>query len=114
MHVCAGVMARYEHQQNTDLHDAEVHVIRLGEIAFATNSFELFLDYGNRIRARSKAQQTFLIQLCCGSDGYLPTEKAERGSHYSAYVSSGVTGHTGGDLLVRSTLETIRTLFEEN
>lgn len=85
-------MARYEHQQNTDLHDAEVHVIRLGEIAFATNSFELFLDYGNRIRARSKAQQTFLIQLCCGSDGYLPTEKAERGSHYSAYVSSGGNG----------------------
>ena len=63
MHVCAGVMARYEHQQNTDLHDAEVHVIRLGEIAFATNSFELFLDYGNRIRESSKAQQTFLIKL---------------------------------------------------
>ena len=83
------------------------------EIVFATNSFELFLDYGNKIRARSKAQQTFLIQLCCGSDGYLPTEKAERGGHYSAYVSSGVTGHAGGDLLVRETLETIKALFAE-
>lgn len=113
MHVCAGVMARYEHQQTVDLHPVEVHVLRVGDVAFATNSFELFLDYGNRIRARSKAQQTFLIQLCCGSDGYLPTEKAERGSHYSAYVSSGVTGHAGGDLLVRETLEAIRTLFEE-
>lgn len=111
MHVCAGVMARFEHQQQVNLHAAEVHVLRLGDIAFATNSFELFLDYGNRIRARSKAQQTFLIQLCCGSDGYLPTEKAERGSHYSAYVSSGVTGHAGGDLLVRETLETINALF---
>lgn len=113
MHVCAGVMARFEHQQKVDLHNAELHVIRLGEVAFATNSFELFLDYGNRIRARSQAQQTFLVQLCCGSDGYLPTEKAERGSHYSAYVSSGVTGHEGGDLLVRETLETIRELFTE-
>ena len=54
-----------------------------------------------------------MIQLCCGSDGYLPTEKAERGSHYSAYVSSGVTGHAGGDLLVRETLETINALFAE-
>lgn len=113
MHVCAGVMARFEHQQKVDLHNVEVHIIRLGNIAFATNSFELFLDYGNKIRARSKAQQTFLIQLCCGSDGYLPTEKAERGGHYSAYVSSGVTGHAGGDLLVRETLETIKALFAE-
>lgn len=113
MHVCAGVIARYEHQQNVNLHTVEVHVIRLGDIAFATNSFELFLDYGNRIRARSKAQQTFIIQLCCGSDGYLPTEKAERGSHYSAYVSSGVTGHAGGDLLVREILEEISALFSE-
>lgn len=114
MHVCAGTMARYEHQQTADLHSVEVHIIRLGDIAFATSSFELFLDYGNQIRARSKAQQTFLVQLCCGSDGYLPTRKAERGSHYSAYVSSGVTGHAGGDLLVRETLEAIRELFSDD
>ena len=47
------------------------------------------------------------LQLACGSDGYLPTEKAEKGSHYSAYVSSGVTGHEGGELLVRKTIEEI-------
>ncbi|MBQ4098387.1 MAG: hypothetical protein IJC72_03665, partial [Clostridia bacterium] len=63
------------------------------------------------IRARSKAKQTFLIQLACGSSGYLPTEKAEKGGHYSAYVSSGYTGHEGGDLLVRETLERINKKF---
>ena len=89
----------------------EVHIARLGNIAFATSSFELFLNYGNQIRARSKAQQTFLIQLACGANGYLPTERAERGGHYSAYISSGVTGHAGGDILVRKTVEEINKMF---
>ena len=79
----------------------------------ATNPFEIFLDYGNRIKARSFAQQTFIIQLCNGYGGYLPTEKAEKGGHYSAYISSGNVGHEGGDILVRNTLNQINSLFEE-
>lgn len=111
MHVYAGTMARYEQQQRQDLHHAEIHILRIGNIAFATNPFELFLDFGNVIRARSFAQQTFLIQLACGNDAYLPTEKAEKGGHYSAYVSSGVVGHEGGDLLVRTTVSGINEMF---
>ncbi len=66
----------------------ETHVIRFGYVAIATNPFELFLDYGNQMRARSLAAQTFIIQLACGCEGYLPTARAERGGHYSAYVST--------------------------
>lgn len=111
LYIHAGTVARYETQQTKDIFDIEVHFIRLGDIAFATNPFELFLDYGNQMRARSKAKQTFLIQLCCGASGYLPTEKAEKGSHYSAYVSSGRTGHVGGEMLVRKTLDEINNMF---
>ena len=111
MHVYSGIIARYELQKTVNQFPCEIHIIRFGDVAFATNPFELFLDYGNQIRARSKAKQTFLIQLACGSKGYLPTEKAENGSHYSAYVSSGYTGHVGGDILVRNTLETINKMF---
>ena len=93
--------------------DTEVHVIRLGNIAIATNPFELFLDYGNQIKARSKAEQTFLIQLANGAEGYLPTEKAEKGGHYSAFISSGITGHVGGEMLVRGTLKSINHMFAE-
>ena len=111
MHVYAGTIARYRTQQKINTFTEEIHIIKFGDIAIATNPFELFLNYGNKIRARSKAKQTFLIQLSCGADGYLPTEKAEKGSHYSAYVSSGSTGHEGGDLLVRETLERINSMF---
>ena len=102
-----GTIRRFRLQEICDILNVEVHTIRLGTVAFATNPFELFLDYGNQIRARSHAEQTFLIQLCCGAEGYLPTEKAEKGSHYSAYVASGQVGHAGGEQLVRTTLEDI-------
>jgi hypothetical protein len=112
MHVHAGTVARYNAQQEIFNTTIEVHVLKLGNVAFATNPYELFLDYGNQIRARSKASQTFLIQLCCGSMGYLPTKKAEEGSHYSAYVSSGTVGHVGGDMLVRKTVSEINKMFK--
>ena len=101
-------------QETIDVVPIEVHVMRLGPVALATNPYELFLDYGNRIRARSKASQTFLVQQCCGSFGYVPTEKAERGSHYSAYVSSGTVGHEGGDLLVRKTVSEINDMLKKD
>ena len=108
-----GTVARYHLQQTVDIFTIESHVLKLGDVAFATNPFELFLNYGNQIRARSKASQTFLIQLACGVWGYLPTEKAEKGSHYSAFVGSGFAGHEGGNLLVRKTIQEINEMFKD-
>ena len=106
-----GILRRAELQEKLEVLPTEVHIIRLGSIAIATNPFELFLDYGNQIKARSLAEQTFLIQLCCGWESYLPTEKAEKGGHYSAFVSSGKVGHVGGEQLVRETLQDINGMF---
>lgn len=113
LYVYSGIVDRYELQQTINEFSEEIHIIKFDDIAIATNPFELFLNYGNQIRARSLAKQTFLIQLACGAGGYLPTEKAEKGSHYSAYVSSGTTGHEGGDILVRTTLEHINGMFRK-
>ena len=112
MHVHAGSILRYREQQFKEVVPMEYHVIRFGDVAMATNPFELFLDFGNRMKARSKAKQTFVIQLCCGSLGYLPTEKAEKAGHYSAYISSGKVGHEGGDLLTRETITEINKMFD--
>ena len=111
LYIYSGIVDRYTAQQHMNCFKEEIHVVRFDDVAFASNPYELFLDYGNQIRARSKAKQTFLIQLACGCGGYLPTEAAEKGSHYSAYVSSGTTGHIGGEILVRETLEMINNKF---
>lgn len=112
-YVHAGLICRYRYQQFTETFTAETHVIRFGDVAFATNPFELFLDFGNRLKARSHAEQIFIVQLCCGCDGYLPTEKAEKAGHYSAYITSGNVGHEGGDLLVRKQLKEINEMFDK-
>ena len=111
MQIYSGIVSRYRLQQTMDLYQIESHVLRIGDVAFATNPYELFLNYGNQIRARSLAKQTFLVQLCCGAFGYLPTEKAEKGGHYSAFVGSGTTGHVGGEILVRKTIREINEMF---
>jgi len=113
LHVHIGTIRRYREQQFKNVVTAETHIIRLGNIAISTSPFELFLDYGNIIKARSISEQTFIIQLCCGGLGYLPTQKAEKGGHYSAYVSSGRVGHEGGDLLVRKTIKEINEMFKK-
>ena len=112
MHVHTGTIARYREQQFKEMYQIETHIVRFGDVAFSTNPFELFLDFGNRIKARSNAKQTFVVQLSCGNGGYLPTEKAEKSGHYSAYISSGNVGHEGGDLFVRKTVKEINKMFE--
>jgi len=111
MYVHAGTISRYRFQQMAEIYPMELHVVRLGNIAMVTNPFELFLDYGNRMKARSLAEQTFIVQLACGAGAYLPTEKAEKAGHYSAYISSGFVGHEGGDLLTRVSIDEINKLF---
>lgn len=113
MHVYAGIAERYDYQKDVSVVPTEVHTIRLGDIVIASDPFELFLDFANVIRARSAAKQTLLIQLACDGLGYLPTEKAEQGGHYSAYVSSGFVGHEGGYILAEKTLEFIEKLFNK-
>jgi len=111
LQVHLGILRRAELQEVMEVLDTEVHIVRLGSVAIATSPFELFLDYGNQIRARANAEQTFLIQLANGAEGYLPTAKAEKGGHYSAFISSGIVGHAGGEQLVRETLKGINRLF---
>ena len=70
-------VARYHDQDTRPSFEMELHAIRLGNVVFVTNPFELFLDFGHQIKARSVAEQTFIVQLCCG-DGWLPTQCPRR------------------------------------
>ena len=108
-----GDIQRFDLQEVMEVMEAEVHTIRIGNFVIATNPFELFIQFGNQIKARSDAEQTFLVQLAGGFEGYVPTEKAEQGGHYSAFSASGIIGHEGGDMLVRETLTTIRGIMED-
>lgn len=89
--------------------EAELHILRLGDVAMATNPFELYLDYGLRIKARSRAVMTMVVQLCSGQIGYLPTEKGVKGGGYSA--DRYVVGPEGGQVLVDETVRRINRMW---
>jgi hypothetical protein len=88
-----------------------VHVLRLGDLALSTSPFELYLDYGLRIRARSPAPLTLHAQLSGDEGGYLPTARAAAAGGYGALVANGKVGPEGGQILVESILEVMERLF---
>jgi hypothetical protein len=102
---------RYEVQKLQPKYPVEVHAIRISDIVITTNPFELYLDYGIRIKARSPAIQTFIVQLA-GSGTYLPTFRSIEGGAYGAVPASNIVGHKGGQELVESTLGIINTLWQ--
>jgi hypothetical protein len=105
------VVDRYREQDKEPTLSVEVHALRIGDVAIITNPFELFLDYGVQIQGRSKAIQTFVVQLTCGSCGYLPTQRAVDGGGYSAVVASSHIGPEGGQVLVDRSVEMINSLW---
>ena len=107
------IVDRHQKQQTQPTQDAEVHVVRLGDVAICTNPFELFLDFGVQMKSRSKAVQTFVIQLVGGA-GYVPTEKAVRGGGYSAIIQSNEVGPEGGQALADRTIELINRLWAKS
>lgn len=105
-----GVLERYDLQRTQPTYPMELHVVRVGDVVFATNSFELYLDYGLRIKARSPALQTFVVQLA-GPGTYLPSARSVGGGSYGSVPASNHVGPEGGDLLVEETLRIIEQLF---
>jgi len=89
----------------------ELHTIRLGDIAMSTNRFEYYLDFGLRIKTRSKAVQTFIVQLTGRASSYLPTERAMSGGGYGAYIASTPIGPEGGQKIVENQVNTINKMF---
>ena len=89
----------------------EICAMRVGDVAFVTCPFELYLLYGQVIKARSAAKQTFLIGKC-GSSGYVPTAKSEKVGGYSGGVNVGKLGHEGGYRFCDEVVDEISKLFK--
>ncbi len=109
------VIARWRDQnEQPELH-FDMHVVRLGDAVFANNPFELYLYYGQNIKARSHAGQTFLVQLSGGADihaGYLPSPDAEKFGGYGGLIINGQVGSDGGYMLADITVDAINRLFD--
>ncbi len=104
------VKKRYELEKIQPKLPVEIHVLRISDIVIATNPFELYLDYGIRIKAQSPAIQTFIVQLT-GGGTYVPTTRSIAGGAYGAVPASTLVGPEGGQELVENTLKLINELW---
>lgn len=115
---CARLIERFETQEAEPKLPMEMHVLRIGDVAFATNRFELYIDFQHRIQARSPFIQTFIVQLAAvpGDEGgtYLATERGAWGRGYSASPYCNEVSPQGGQELVEATLKTLNTLAEDS
>lgn len=100
-----GIARRWELQNAKPMFNFSCHVIRLGTASIATNPFELFTEYGLRMKARCHALQLFIVQLCDDAGVYLPTQTAINGGSYSSKPASTIVGPKQGEKLVEAILE---------
>ncbi len=110
-----GVIDRWKLQKAETTLPMELHVLRVGDIAFASNRFELYMDYQHRIQARSPFEQTFVIQLAGqpGEEGgtYLCTERGEANRSYSASVFCNQASPAAGQQIVEETVRQLKALY---
>lgn len=111
------IIKRWETQKTEPKVLAEIHVIRIGNIAFATNGFELFVDFQHRIQANSPFEQTFIIQLCAQkgrrSSSYIATERACENLGYGATMYCNIVSPRGGQQLVFETVKELKRLYNK-
>ena len=107
-------VARYEELKEIPTREYIIHITQVGEIAFASNPFELYQDYMHRIQARSPFIQTFITQLAGASGQYLPTARGAANKGYSASIYCNQVGPEGGQELVEYTLGVLNRLKAED
>ncbi len=107
---CQRAVDRYENPPESI--PVEVHVLRLGDAVMVTVPFEYYLDFGDRIKGRSAAVQTFVVQLA-GRGTYLATERAASGLSYGAVPASCQVSPEGGQIIVDEVVATISRMFDD-
>ena len=72
--------------------EMELRVMSIGELGFALAPYEMFCKHSMYIKENSPFNETFMITLGQGTEGYLPTLEAFEYGAYEACVSNYARG----------------------
>ena len=106
---CRTILRMRENWDKDPKYPMEFHALRIGDIGFVSEAFELYFEFGQRIQARSPFIQTFVIQLT-GSGGYLATERATKNGGYGTGPLIGPVSPQGGQELVEAAVKELKEL----
>ena len=109
LRIARNVHKKAEAYDPKDTVDTFINVARLGDVAFFSNPFELYMDYMHRLQARSPFEQTFVIQLSMPGRGYyLGTERSRKNRGYGNVAANSVVDPKGGQQMIEAALEALK------
>ena len=100
---------KYENSNNKEI-KTRIYATLVGDIAFITSPFELFIEYADRIRMALPEWVVYDVELCYERLGYLPSERANKGGSYSTFTFNGDCPPEAGEILVRESIELIKSI----
>lgn len=107
-------LERYEDLKVHPTMPMRAHVLRIGDVAFSTIRFELYMDFMHRIQARSPFLQTFVVQLAGDEGGnYLATVRGAANKGYSASIFCNMVDPRGGQEYVEAVLAALYEMKEK-
>ncbi len=87
-----------------------IQAVRIGEQAIVTMPFEVLVEIGLEIKARSPFPHTFLIELANGGYGYLPPPNQHKLGGYETWLGTSRFAPDSSDILIRHLLEMLADL----
>ena len=82
-----------------------IQASRIGELAICTMPFEVLVEIGLELKAKSPAGDTFVVELANGGYGYLPTPHQHGLGGYETWQGTNNVQKEASDLLVKNLLE---------
>ena len=104
---CADLLALAEERAQSSTETCEISVVAIGNNALVMIPFELFVEFGLEIKARSPFKNTMIIELANGYSGYVPTKKAFScpGGYETLTLRSSKLATEAGDIVVAVSID---------
>jgi neutral ceramidase len=99
-------------KQNID-YQAEVMVVRIGDVGIIGMPGETFSAFGMDIKKRSPARHTIVIELANDAIGYIPTAESFEQGGYESTPGATMYAKGAGEKLVASALNQLEKLFKK-
>jgi hypothetical protein len=88
-----------------------VQTVRIGDLAICTLPFEVLVEIGLELKAKSPAADTFVVSLANGGYGYLPTPEQHQFGGYETWLTTNKVQKDASVILVDNLLEMLGELF---
>jgi hypothetical protein len=88
-----------------------IQTVRIGDLAICTLPFEVLVEIGLELKAKSPAADTFVVSLANGGYGYLPTPEQHQFGGYETWLTTNKVQKDASVILVDNLLEMLGELF---